>query len=167
MCIRERNYAKLLNCLEKIEMSSAFLLSLINDILDMSKIESGKMKIANREMNLKDTIRNIKVMIEAQAEERRQTFLVSVAPEVGEFYYCDSLRLNQILLNLLGNALKYTPKQGEIRLCVTAGKVEAGEQLIWVIISDTGIGMSEEFMARKMCIRDRSCTHRPSHHGSQ
>lgn len=142
------NYAKLLNCLEKIEMSSAFLLSLINDILDMSKIESGKMKIANREMNLKDAIRNIKVMIEAQAEERRQTFLVSVAPEVGEFYYCDSLRLNQILLNLLGNALKYTPEQGEIRLCVTAGKVEAGEQLIWFIISDTGIGMSEEFMAR-------------------
>jgi len=142
------NYAKLLNCLEKIEMSSAFLLSLINDILDMSKIESGKMKIANREMNLKDTIRNIKVMIEAQAEERRQTFLVSVAPEVGEFYYCDSLRLNQILLNLLGNALKYTPEQGEIRLCVTAGKVEAVEQLIWFIISDTGIGMSEEVMAR-------------------
>jgi len=66
------------------------------------------MKIANREMNLKDAIRNIKVMIEAQAEERKPTFPVSVAPEVGEFYYCYSLRLNQILLNLLSNALKYT-----------------------------------------------------------
>ena len=107
-------------------MSSAFLLSLINDILDMSKIESGKMKIANREMNLKDAIRNIKVMIEAQAEERRQTFLVSVAPEVGEFYYCDSLRLNQILLNLLGNALKYTPEQGKYVCALRRGRWKRG-----------------------------------------
>lgn len=137
---------KLLDCLSKIEMSANFLLSLINDILDMSKIESGKMGITIRGMNLREVVRSVSLLCEVQAEERQQEFTVMVSPEIEKFYYCDSLRLNQILLNLLSNALKYTPEQGKISLTVTAQSEGKGEQRVLFIIADTGIGMSDEFM---------------------
>ena len=145
---KPKNKEKLLNCLEKIDMSATFLLSLINDILDMSKIESGKMGVTIREMNLKEVIRSVSVLSEVQAEERSQNFSVEIAPEVGTYYFCDSLRLNQILMNLLSNALKYTPEKGTITFSVTADAAEEDVHLIRFIISDTGAGMSAEFMER-------------------
>lgn len=145
---REKKEEKLLNCLEKIDMSATFLLSLINDILDMSKIESGKMKVTLREMNLKEVIHSAVVLSEVQAEERSQKFLVEIAPEVGTYYFCDSLRLNQILMNLLSNALKYTPEKGTITFSVTSGAEKDDVQLIRFVIADTGAGMSAEFMER-------------------
>lgn len=145
---KPENKEKLLNCLEKIDMSAAFLLSLINDILDMSKIESGKMRVTIREMNLKEVIRSVVSLSEVQAEERSQNFSVEIAPEVGTYYLCDSLRLNQILMNLLSNALKYTPEEGTITFSVTAEAEKEDLQLIRFVISDTGAGMTAEFMER-------------------
>lgn len=145
---KPKNKEKLLNCLEKIEISATFLLSLINDILDMSKIESGKMGVTFGEMNLKEVIHSVAVLSEVQAEERSQEFSVTIAPEVGTYYFCDSLRLNQILMNLLSNALKYTPEKGTITLSVTADSEKEDVQLVRFVIADTGAGMSAEFMER-------------------
>ena len=145
---KPKNKEKLLNCLEKIDMSATFLLSLINDILDMSKIESGKMGVTITEMNLKEVIRSVSVLSEVQAAERSQEFSVTIAPEVGTYYFCDSLRLNQILMNLLSNALKYTPEKGRITFSVTADAAKEDVQPIHFVIADTGAGMSVEFMER-------------------
>ena len=99
---------KVEDCLRKIKLSSKHLLGLINDVLDMSKIESGKLTLNIAPMSLRDTMDDIVNIIKPQVKSRKQTFDIYINDVVAEDVYCDSVRLNQVLLNLLSNALKFT-----------------------------------------------------------
>lgn len=139
------NPEKISDCLEKIGVSTRFLLSLINDILDMSRIESGKLDIIEKEFNFRAMIQGIVTMITPQLAEKRQKFDFSVEDCVTDFYIGDELRLNQILMNLLSNAVKYTPEEGRIGLEIKQIQTDSDRALLCIRVQDTGIGMSEEF----------------------
>lgn len=136
------------SCLTKIMTASKHLLLLINDILDMSKIESGKFVISNKPFLLDELINNVSLIIYNQANAKNQHFDV-IARVTHEALVGDSLRLNQILINLLSNAVKYTPENGTIKLEITElpSSSEARTRLRFTI-SDNGIGMSSEFMEK-------------------
>ena len=136
-----------LSCLKKMETASKFLLSLINDILDMSKIESGKMELSSKVFSLDDLLENIRNMMEITAAEKHLEFktVFSIGTEYG--YLGDALRVNQILMNLLSNAFKFT-KQGAVRLEVSSQKADDRYDQITMVVADTGIGMSQEYLDR-------------------
>ncbi len=135
------------NCLSKITLSSKHLLGLINDILDMSKIESGKMKLSMSEVSLREVMDSIVSIVQPQVKAKHQHFDVLIDNIEYEHVYSDSLRLNQVLLNLLSNAIKFTPEEGKIELRLSEDESERGSEYIRVHISveDNGIGMSEEY----------------------
>lgn len=137
---------KLDNCLEKIDLSAHYLLSLINDVLDMSRIESNKVTIENQAFVIRDLIQNIKTIIAPQAKQRGIRFEVVEDGCAENCYIGDKLRLNQILINLLSNALKFTEKDGKITLKIKENRREAQEAYMCFSVADTGIGMSPEFM---------------------
>lgn len=139
--------AKTEECLKKISRANSHLLSLINDVLDMSKIESGKMSLSIIQMSLRDSMDNIVMIIQPQIKSRRQNFDVYIKNIITEDVYCDSLRFNQILINLLSNAVKYTPEEGNIALTLTQEPSPRGDDYIRNIITveDNGIGMTQEF----------------------
>lgn len=131
------------DCLHKIDSSSQYLLSLINDILDMSKIESGKMKLENGIFSMNELLEGVYNLIEAQAREKNIEFTrETVISE--EWVMGDSLHLNQVLINLLGNAVKFTPRGGHIKL--KAVQEPAGEGMVKTgfSVQDDGIGVSNE-----------------------
>lgn len=138
---------KVQDCLRKITLSSKHLLGLINDVLDMSKIESGKMTLNTELVSLSEAMESIISIIQPQIREKQQKFNVFIYNISSENVRCDSVRLNQILLNLLSNAVKFTPEGGSIEVSLHEEPSPKGEDyvriLIWV--KDTGIGMSEEF----------------------
>ena len=136
------------DCLEKIGYSSKHLMTLINDILDMSKIDEGKMKIAHEFFDLETVIESITSIIYPQAIAKGLTFTVPLVELTGTVFIGDSLRLNQVLLNLLSNSLKFTPSGGSIRLEVRQLQKKDGRIRLRFTVSDTGIGMSREFMDR-------------------
>ncbi len=144
------NREQVKNCLGKIAVSSKHLLGLINDILDMSKIESGKLDLREDTVGLTETVESVVNIVQPQVQVKGQT----LTPEVGELLCdsvrCDGVRLNQILLNLLGNAVKFTPEGGNIYLTCTETPSPRGEQYVCVrfCVRDTGIGMSEEFQKK-------------------
>lgn len=142
------NQERVLNCLNKIDTSSGFLLSLINDILDMSRIESGKLSITPWCFNFRELMDNIVTIIEPQAACRCQDFCISLGSGIRTFYVGDSLRINQIITNLLSNALKFTPENGFIRLA--ADEVRCVSDTAWVefTVLDSGKGISKEFLSR-------------------
>lgn len=135
-------------CLAKITRSSRHLLSLINDILDMSKIESGKMTLSIVQVSFRESIENIVTIIQPQINSKHQNFDVYIKNIISENVYCDSLRLNQILINLLSNAMKYTQCEGEISLTLSQENSPKGEEYVrnHIYVRDNGIGMSEDFM---------------------
>ncbi len=135
------------SCLKKIALSGKHLLGLINDILDMSKIESGKMTLTIEEISLREVVDNIVNIIQPQIKAKKQNFDVFIHDIENEDIYCDSVRLNQVLLNLLSNAVKFTPEGGTINLSVFEKPSPKGEQYVRVYLNvrDSGIGMSEEF----------------------
>lgn len=139
--------AKTEECLKKISRANSHLLSLINDVLDMSKIESGKMSLSIIQMSLRDSMDNIVMIIQPQIKSRHQNFDVYIKNIITEDVYCDSLRFNQILINLLSNAVKYTPEEGNIALTLTQEPSPRGDDYIRNIITveDNGIGMTQEF----------------------
>ena len=100
------------NCLRKITLSSKHLLGLINDVLDMSKIESGKLTLTTEQISLKEVVEGVVNIMQPQVKAKRQTFDIHVENILTENIWCDSVRLNQVLLNLLSNATKYTPEGG-------------------------------------------------------
>lgn len=108
--------SRVADCLGKIAGSSRHLLELVNDVLDMSKIESGKLSISHEPFNLRSSIQNINNLIRPQAQARQLDFDIFLTGVDEEELCGDSLRLNQILLNILSNALKFTPRGGSIRL---------------------------------------------------
>lgn len=136
------------DCLSKIAFSSKHLLSLINDVLDMSKIEEGKLSITCEQFQLSQLIEAIVPSIYSQAAARGTTFECEVENITAETVIGDSLRVNQILLNLLSNAVKFTPEGGTIWLVVQQTPVKNGRTKLIFIVKDTGIGMSEEFLKR-------------------
>ena len=135
------------NCLKKITMSSKHLLGLINDVLDMSKIESGKMTLSEELVSLREVMDSIVSIVQPQVKAKHQQFNISTFNITAENVHCDSVRLNQVLLNLLSNAIKFTPENGSIDVILREEASPKGEEHIRVHIQvrDTGIGMSEEF----------------------
>lgn len=135
-------------CLAKITRSSRHLLSLINDVLDMSKIESGKMTLSIVQISFRENIDNIVTIIQPQINSKRQHFDVYIKNIICENVYCDSLRLNQVLLNLLSNAMKYTQCEGEISLTLSQEDSPKGKDYVrnHIYVKDNGIGMTEEFL---------------------
>jgi len=140
------NKERVRNYLGKIAASSDHLLSLINDVLDMSRIESGRMHLEETECNLLDVMRELESMLTTEMQSRNLKFHIDIEDVSDGQFICDRLRLNQILLNLLGNAVKFTTPGGSISVQVheKAGKDE-GEAIYEICVKDTGIGMSEEF----------------------
>ena len=133
--------------LHKISASGNHLMSLINDILDMSRIESGKMELSASPHILKDLVKSCADMVQIKMEEKDLQFHVRVSEMGNDIVECDKLRFNQILLNILSNAYKYTPEGGSVLL--TGKLADRAEKLTYEIrIKDTGIGMSEEFRKR-------------------
>lgn len=136
------------DCLNKISLSSRHLLGLINDVLDMSKIEDGKLAINRENFNLRHSIQNIINIIQPQALERGQHFDVLLEHVDQENLCGDPLRLNQILINLLSNAVKFTPGDGEIVLKIRQNEKSGNKVSMQFVVSDTGRGMSREFMKK-------------------
>lgn len=135
------------NCLKKITMSSKHLLGLINDVLDMSKIESGKLTLNMEQVSLREVMESIVNIVQPQIKAKNQQFDVFIHDIDCENVYCDSVRLNQVVINFLSNAMKFTPEEGRITVSLYEEKSPAGEDYVRVhmIVSDTGIGMSPEF----------------------
>lgn len=138
------------DCLRKIRLSSKQLLGLINDVLDMSKIESGKMPLNIVPMSLRDTMDDIVNIMQPQVKAKEQYFDIFIKKIISENVYCDDVRLNQVMLNLLSNAVKYTPEKGRIDIYVYQEPSPRGEEYVCTHfeVVDTGIGMSEEFQKR-------------------
>ncbi len=135
------------DCLQKILSSSNHLLGLINDILDMSRIESGKLQIHNQECNLPELIHNLVNIIQPQVKSKQLEMFIDTFEVVNEDVIADPLKLNQIFINLMSNAIKYTPAGGTVSFRImqeTTFKHGWGEYVF--IIRDNGIGMSKEFV---------------------
>lgn len=133
-------------CLTKISKASQHLLSLINDVLDMSKIESGKMELNVEEFNLGELIDNMINMVLPQIKEHNHNLQVSVGDIRHEWVVGDSLRIQQVFINLVSNAVKYTPDGGNIKIRVTERPIKNAQYGEYeFIFEDNGIGMSEEF----------------------
>ena len=136
------------NCLDKITLSSNHLLSLINDILDMSKIESGKIELNFERFDFGRLLRTLATVFHVQSLSKQIDFQIFLRGEVAEYLVGDSLRLNQILTNLLSNALKFTPAQGHVSLYVE--ELRRDEDKLWLRfdVKDTGRGIAPENIGR-------------------
>ena len=143
------NRQQVQNCLHKITNSSRHLLGLINDVLDMSKIESGKMTLNCDRLSLRELMESLVSIVQPQVKAKRQNFGVSILDISAENVLCDSVRLNQVLLNILSNAVKFTPDEGKIQVIMQEEDSPRGKDFVRVQfwVKDTGIGMSEEFKA--------------------
>ena len=154
--------AKVRNCLQKAGIASHHLLGLINDVLDISAVESGKIKIENHEFNFRELISALGAIFFDQAKQKGLEFRIAMDGVTEETLVGDSTRLNQILLNLISNAVKFTPKGGHVWLdihqqCVTDDAVH-----LRFVVRDDGIGMSREFQSRIFSAfeQEESATHR-------
>ncbi|MGN0426481.1 MAG: response regulator [Agathobacter sp.] len=143
------NSEKVKDYLAKILSSGNHLLSLINDVLDMSRIESGKIHLEETEVNLSDILHDLKTIISGQIHAKQLELYMDTMDVVDEDVYCDKIRLNQVLLNLLSNAIKFTAPGGtvSVRVSQMQGAPE-GKGRYELRVKDTGIGMSREFAER-------------------
>ncbi len=141
------NTDKVRDYLAKILSSGNHLLSLINDVLDMSRIESGKIRLEEQQTNLSDVFHDLKTIISGQVNAKQLELYMDIMDVTDEDVLCDKTRLNQVLLNLLSNAIKFTPPGGMVSVRVTQlpGAPE-GRGLYELRVKDTGIGMSQEFV---------------------
>lgn len=132
-----------IDCLRKIEHSSEYLLGLINDILDMSEIESGKMRLIEEKCNLMEMIQGLHPLLEAKLNENNIQYIADIQLK-NHWFMADSLRLNQVLVNLLGNALKYSRPDGHVWLTVRETEEEKGFSNLYFQVRDDGIGIAPE-----------------------
>ena len=132
-----------IDCLRKIEYSSEYLLGLISDILDMSKIESGKMRLIEEKCNLMEMIQGLRPLLEAKLNENNIQYIADIQLK-NHWFMADSLRLNQVLVNLLGNALKYSRPDGHVWLTVRETEEEKGFSNLYFQVRDDGIGIAPE-----------------------
>lgn len=136
------------DCLSKIAFSSRHLLSLINDVLDMSRIEEGKMTVSYEPFRLQQLTDSVISIVYSQSKGQGKVFECDVDGVTQEMFIGDLMRVNQILLNLLSNSVKFTPPGGKIRLEIRQSNRNKGKTCLQFLVSDTGIGMSEEFLER-------------------
>ncbi len=137
-------------CLKKIKLSSRHLLGLINDVLDMSKIESGKMELHEHAMSLRDVMNDLVSIVQSQIKKKNQHFDIFIRDIIAENVICDNIRLNQVLINLLSNAVKFTPEEGRIDIYMNQEPSSRGEEYVRThfCVKDNGIGMSKEFQKK-------------------
>ena len=134
--------------LKKIMTSGNHLLSLINDVLDMSRIESGKMHLEEKSCSLPDILHSLRNIVQADVHAKQLELYIDTVDVIDEEIFCDKLRLNQVLLNLLSNCIKYTGAGGMISMRITERPgAPAGYANYEFVIRDTGVGMSEEFVS--------------------
>ena len=134
--------------LENIGSSAEHLLGIINDILDMSRIESGKVTIKNDEFSLKKLVEVISTMIGSQCSNKKIEYCCSYEEGIDEYYLGDDMRLREILINILGNSVKYTNEGGRIDFEIKRTAVYENKATILFAMKDTGIGMDKEFLPR-------------------
>ena len=143
------NEEKVRDYFTKILSSGNHLLSLINDILDMSRIESGKITLEETEVNLSDVLHDLKTIVGGQIHAKQLELFMDVMDVTDEEVFCDKTRLNQVLINLISNAIKFTPAGGTISIRVSQiPHTIDGKGLYEIRVKDTGIGMSQEFVRK-------------------
>jgi signal transduction histidine kinase/CheY-like chemotaxis protein/PAS domain-containing protein len=135
-------------CLKQIENSSRQLLGIINDVLDMSKIEANKLEILSEEFEFEDMIQHVINVVQVKMDEKAQEFLVNIENVFPRTVISDELRLSQVLINLLTNAVKFTPDGGTITLFVRETAIDADTARLHIEVADTGIGITDEQKAR-------------------
>ena len=136
------------DCISKIGISSRFLLSLINDILDMSRIESGKMLLKNEKIPTEEFLNGINSICYGQAAAKGVEYECIVDPVLDDYYIGDAMKLQQVLINILSNAIKFTNEGGKVTFSASQRKRSKSSAHLRFIVNDTGIGMSEEFISR-------------------
>ena len=134
--------------LEKIGASAHHLLNIINDILDMSRIESGRMIIRKEEFSFPRMMEQVNTIISGQCRDKGLDYECRIIGKLDDYYIGDDMKLRQVLINILGNAVKFTPTGGSIRFIVENTARFEGNSTLRFIISDTGIGMSKEFLPK-------------------
>ena len=132
--------------LEKIGASAEHLLGLINDILDMSRIESGRLTLKNEEFSFRKLLEAVNTMFSGQCQDKGLEYQCRINSEVDDYYIGDNMKLREVLINVLGNAVKFTPPGGRVELQVERAAKFDGKTTLRFTISDTGIGMSKEFL---------------------
>ena len=142
----EQTSEKTKEYLVKIGDSAEHLLNLINDILDMSRIESGRMTLKNEEFSFSKLLENINTMFSTQCQDKGLDYQCHINGQVDDYYIGDNMKLRQVLINILGNAVKFTPKGGHVEFAVERMAQYEGKTTLRFTISDTGIGMSEEYL---------------------
>ena len=137
---------KVTDYMSKLEIAGEHLLGLINDVLDMSKIESGKIILEPVRVDLITLAGNVRNMVEEEMKKRNLSFSVDVSDVTDSIVLCDELRMNQVILNLLGNAMKFTPEGGSVSVVIEQGMFQPDGKCVYrFLVKDTGIGMSKEF----------------------
>ena len=150
---------KVENCLEKVHSSGKHLLSLINDVLDMSRIESGKLEIEEKIINIAEASKPVMAIAYENAKERDITLTLHASSIREEYIYGDELKISQIALNIMSNAIKYTNPGGKVDVSVVGVPNDDPDRLVCdLIVEDNGIGMSEEFLGRIFEPFERSTT---------
>ena len=134
--------------LEKIGASARHLLGLINDILDMSRIESGRMVLKNEEFSFRDFLEQINIIINGQCQDKGLHYECQIIGNVEDYYYGDDMKLKQVLINILGNSVKFTDAPGNVTLTVEQNAREADRCTMRFIMRDTGIGMDKEYIPK-------------------
>ena len=149
LALHEENISpKMRDYLEKIGSSAEHLLSLINEILDMSRIESGRMTIRNEEFSFSKLLEQVNTIFNGQCEEKGLKYSCNVGRQLDSYYIGDGIKIRQVLINILGNAVKFTPKGGCINFSIEkTAKFDKNSTLTFKI-SDTGIGMSKEYLPK-------------------
>ena len=132
----------------KVGISARYLLTLINDILDMSRIESGKLNVRNEKIPTEEFLRGINNIIYEQASANGLSYDSIITGFVANSYQGDAMKLQQILLNLLGNAVKFTPRGGKVQLIISQEHIKNGKAILRFVVNDTGVGISEEFQKK-------------------
>jgi signal transduction histidine kinase len=139
---------RIYDCLDKIGLASRQLLGVINDILDMSKIESRKFEFVHDPFDLHAMAENLKNIISVKTQEKKQRFDVSLSDDLPEVVVGDEMRFSQVLLNLLSNAVKFTPENGEIFMSLRKIRSVNGKEEIEAVVKDSGIGITEKQLSR-------------------
>lgn len=144
---------RVLDCLQKIQTASSHLMSLVNDVLDMSRIASGRMTLSEEAFSLADMVHDITIIVRPQAAQKHQSFQIEIGKIYAENLIGDPLHLRQILVNIIGNAVKYTQEEGSIYVSFAQhmdSTQQEKQQKIWLdfLCEDNGIGMSSEFLNR-------------------